>query len=595
MKREKKRSRGSDDGIESKADTESTNIAAVSTPQSAEDSPSPKEFKKVQLNITIPDKDDTGSNKDVNTRDKKKKKKKRPSSSRQAEDNVEDIEEQEAKWVQCDSCRKWRTVPQELDLEAMPEKWYCRMNHWDKMYASCDVPEEVVQPKKKKVKTETSGDAPSPSAVLLTTSITEREKKLTKKEQKKQSVKTLEKEIKWVQCENVNCGKWRVVPPNIDESSLPTKWYCHLNTWSPDLAHCHAENPPEVESVLNKKTTKPKRTKESARSPRLSLTSLDATPDVDTPTSTSASQSQPLSTTGASSTKAPFGDKKQKVKKAILEWAQCEKCNKWRKLPHHVKPSTLPDKWYCSMNHWNVALANCSAPQEEDNEPFSHDPNDYPKTPFPKKKGKLSYRELIYGGNGHIRKAYTEESSTLSFECDGKIYHRDDMYRNSSMYQPRVPLDYPHNQKHDAPSAEAIDVVLSMEESVACQKQILRVLHDTTKCRSTLDIVLELNSEAFASGMVFSYPIVQKCLASMVEQGMVESSKEETIVKVTMPLEISTYAKAYYVAGENNHDIRTWEERRPQPQVRYRRKINYRPPLKLAKPWKQKGFLGLPT
>ncbi|KAF0774365.1 hypothetical protein AaE_001935 [Aphanomyces astaci] len=30
--------------------------------------------------------------------------------------------------------------------------WYCIMNDWDVRYASCDVPEEVVEPKAKKAK-----------------------------------------------------------------------------------------------------------------------------------------------------------------------------------------------------------------------------------------------------------------------------------------------------------------------------------------------------------------------------------------------------------------------------------------------------------
>ena len=41
-----------------------------------------------------------------------------------------------------------------------------------------------------------------------------------------------------------------------------------------------------------------------------------------------------------------------------------EKCEKWRKLPADVAPEDLPDIWYCSMNTWDVSLANCDAPEE---------------------------------------------------------------------------------------------------------------------------------------------------------------------------------------------------------------------------------------
>ena len=46
-------------------------------------------------------------------------------------------------------------------------------------------------------------------------------------------------------------------------------------------------------------------------------------------------------------------------------WAQCEACDKWRKLPLTVDVDSLPDQWYCSLNVWEDAEKNkCSAPQE---------------------------------------------------------------------------------------------------------------------------------------------------------------------------------------------------------------------------------------
>ena len=38
--------------------------------------------------------------------------------------------------------------------------------------------------------------------------------------------------INWVQCERPTCGKWRVVPANVDFVTLKKKkWYCDMNTW----------------------------------------------------------------------------------------------------------------------------------------------------------------------------------------------------------------------------------------------------------------------------------------------------------------------------------------------------------------------------
>ncbi|XP_074156700.1 MORC family CW-type zinc finger protein 3 [Sminthopsis crassicaudata] len=53
---------------------------------------------------------------------------------------VEDIQKQpDQTWVQCDSCLKWRKLPDGIDH--LPEKWYCSLNP-DPQFRSCSVPEE---------------------------------------------------------------------------------------------------------------------------------------------------------------------------------------------------------------------------------------------------------------------------------------------------------------------------------------------------------------------------------------------------------------------------------------------------------------------
>ncbi|XP_017206276.1 MORC family CW-type zinc finger protein 3 isoform X6 [Oryctolagus cuniculus] len=53
---------------------------------------------------------------------------------------VEDIQKSpDQTWVQCDSCLKWRKLPDGIDQ--LPEKWYCS-NNPDPQFRNCDVPEE---------------------------------------------------------------------------------------------------------------------------------------------------------------------------------------------------------------------------------------------------------------------------------------------------------------------------------------------------------------------------------------------------------------------------------------------------------------------
>ncbi|XVE51253.1 hypothetical protein DITRI_Ditri02bG0025100 [Diplodiscus trichospermus] len=44
-----------------------------------------------------------------------------------------------------------------------------------------------------------------------------------------------------------------------------------------------------------------------------------------------------------------------------IQWAQCEDCFKWRRLPSNV---LLPSKWTCSSNSWDPERSFCSAAQE---------------------------------------------------------------------------------------------------------------------------------------------------------------------------------------------------------------------------------------
>ncbi|XP_076405354.1 MORC family CW-type zinc finger protein 3 isoform X2 [Peromyscus maniculatus bairdii] len=53
---------------------------------------------------------------------------------------VEDIQKRpDQTWVQCDSCLKWRKLPDGIDQ--LPEKWYC-YNNPDPQFRNCEVPEE---------------------------------------------------------------------------------------------------------------------------------------------------------------------------------------------------------------------------------------------------------------------------------------------------------------------------------------------------------------------------------------------------------------------------------------------------------------------
>ncbi|KAF5193280.1 B3 domain-containing protein [Thalictrum thalictroides] len=45
----------------------------------------------------------------------------------------------------------------------------------------------------------------------------------------------------------------------------------------------------------------------------------------------------------------------------MFQWAQCEDCSKWRKVPNNV---VLPFRWNCSANLWDSKRSSCSSAQE---------------------------------------------------------------------------------------------------------------------------------------------------------------------------------------------------------------------------------------
>ncbi|EKX71972.1 hypothetical protein BEWA_016500 [Theileria equi strain WA] len=49
----------------------------------------------------------------------------------------------------------------------------------------------------------------------------------------------------------------------------------------------------------------------------------------------------------------------------VENWAQCENCKKWRRLPFNVDTNKLPDTWVCALNVWDPIFNSCDVPEEK--------------------------------------------------------------------------------------------------------------------------------------------------------------------------------------------------------------------------------------
>ena len=65
---------------------------------------------------------------------------------------------QEAVWVQCDKCKKWRRLRGLFGNQKLPSRWYCSMNKNDPEHALCSAPEEVYDDADNEISTDV--DAP---------------------------------------------------------------------------------------------------------------------------------------------------------------------------------------------------------------------------------------------------------------------------------------------------------------------------------------------------------------------------------------------------------------------------------------------------
>jgi len=340
-------------------------------------------------------------------------------------------------WVQCDRCMKWRLLPDSVQMDDLPDHWYCEMNIYDLKRNNCDAveqtPDEIAkEDDPRKVRKASSDTSPKSSSSSSKCQPSEQPKdELPQKENlfenKPKSLK-LDKNLctedasTVVRQENDDFGSESGEPllvtnPNISVSSAlqlsiqqPKKLGGKKNRGVDQYASNSGDG---QNSDMNKSKNKSRKQKNR---------------DVDKSTKLNKSNSKVS---------------KEKAENQ-QQWVQCEKCEKWRRLPLHISPEDLPDVWDCTMNTWDVNSSFCGA--TEDKVESAERGKRILGTGTAVKaesKGKLSYRNLIFGsGKKQARplseKARAAESlfvaTTSDDICDNgpKV-----MYASSSSFVPR--------------------------------------------------------------------------------------------------------------------------------------------------------------
>lgn len=189
-------------------------------------------------------------------------------------------------------------------------------------------------------------------------------KKEVKVEEPTEVAAALAPVAEWVQCDT--CGKWRKLPLNVTADSLPEQWYCSMNEWDAERNTCDAEEEVVVEPAVEEQQPVKVDGRYGPR-PRGYRRKKAVVIEEDTPVEVAEAPSgrrrrneEDVSEIAPSSA-APVVEN--------VNWVQCNKCGKWRKVPNEIFLQGMPNVWYCAMNTWALAYARCAAKEEVEEKP----------------------------------------------------------------------------------------------------------------------------------------------------------------------------------------------------------------------------------
>jgi len=325
-----------------------------------------------------------------------------------------DVADDDNQWVQCDTCSKWRVLPSTVDVDKLPNQWYCEMNIYDPLHNACDAaeqtPEEIAKAKRK-AKRRQARRARLEAEAAAAAALTGEELEIPKEKEAKPARKVKSP-----------------MPPDAEKREAKTK----KEEKRPEEGKKRASpaTPSDEEGIISSESNSGSDQIKESKKARRSRSQEEKTEVVEDKKGKPRGRRRGKDKEGK-------GGKGSKGLEDNQEWVQCEKCEKWRRLPPQISADDLPDVWYCSMNTWDTTTNTCGATEDK------ADPNTVNVSGFGGHGGhKLSYRSLIFGTGKKQNRPISERTraaeslfSSHSYgDADAMGSHPRVMYANSSMF-----------------------------------------------------------------------------------------------------------------------------------------------------------------
>lgn len=329
-----------------------------------------------------------------------------PQQPPQQQQQQENISEDDSQWVQCDRCGKWRVIPSSV-VASLPKQWFCEYNTYDPKRASCDAPEQTAKQAAK-------------------------ERKRKKRQERmllEQGTAEVGMVAKSIEPTKEKSERARSPRPPVDPVGVVVNKGRRASPESMGDACGGGDTRPE-----KKLPVAPTKKQRSEAVVVAAAAAQCTNPESGTPAAeVRRGRGRPPRNRGqkeSNVTSIPSDEADN------VEWVQCEKCNKWRKLPPHISADELPEVWFCSMNTWNATLT-CEDPEDK-----ADGLQDLAIFGGNGSSSKLSYRNLIFGNTGRKANRPVSERTRAAESLFGTITDDEDsppavMYSNCCAFVSR--------------------------------------------------------------------------------------------------------------------------------------------------------------